>query len=161
MEWMIIAVAVFVVMRMVGGRGCGWRGYRRGDLPERLQDRIARRAERRARRWGGLADGEDRRREALEHAADRLDAASARLRDRAHSGSSGEMGRGTDGDRGTSGARSLQARGNGNGARPSGRAAPVTRKETPLEELQRRFADGRISMEQYERELDELLGLGA
>ncbi len=32
-------------------------------------------------------------------------------------------------------------------------------RETPMERLQRRFTEGRISMEQYERELDELLGL--
>lgn len=169
MEWMIIGVAIYVALRMVGGWGCGWRGYR-GDLPGRIQDRIARRAERRARRWarsaerwGHVGGGDDQRRAALESAADRLDAASARLRARAKSGTSGELERGADGAAAASGARALEGRSgaNGNGVGPSRRAEPVRRKETPLEELQRRFADGRISMEEYERELDELLGLGA
>lgn len=35
------------------------------------------------------------------------------------------------------------------------------RRETPLQRSQRRFAEGRITMEQYERELDELFGIEA
>lgn len=38
---------------------------------------------------------------------------------------------------------------------PPAAAAP----ETPLESLQRRFAEGQITMEQYERDVDRLLGV--
>jgi len=45
---------------------------------------------------------------------------------------------------------------------PGGRAAlasPAARVETPLEKLQREFADGTITVEQYEHEVGKLYGV--
>jgi hypothetical protein len=39
------------------------------------------------------------------------------------------------------------------------RVAPPPKVETPIESLQRRFAQGEMSMEQYEREVGELYGV--
>lgn len=48
----------------------------------------------------------------------------------------------------------------GHGARPHARRtaarALTTRRETPLEALQRRFVSGPMTVEQYETELDKL-----
>jgi len=55
------------------------------------------------------------------------------------------------------GRRNREAAGSGQRPELSKPAAPVV--ETPLESLQRRFAEGHMSVDQYEREVGRLFGV--
>ncbi len=165
MEWLIWVVVALVVFRVVTGPrrwrrrwlwDDDWLGgpYGGGRLPG---------GPGRGRHGHGRSHRLDRRRAALEEAADRLEEASERLRSKAR-------GRRPTADEGRATLRSSSSgsgrlpgsaapAGTGEGS-PAGRRAPARKPpETPLEALQRRFAEGRITMEQYERELDKLYGL--
>ncbi|MEJ2218801.1 MAG: hypothetical protein P8099_19630 [Gemmatimonadota bacterium] len=136
--------------------------------------------------WGNRQRRREGRRETLEEVADRLEEAGARLRSKARGGGStiddrrssmGSSGAsvpsGASGASGSSGSRRLSGSGDGSDSwrlsgspdrsrsrGPSRHGAPARKPaKTRLETLQRRFAEGRITMEQYERELDKLYGL--
>jgi hypothetical protein len=148
-EWLIWVVVAVVLLRLVTRRGRwhrDWLWYDEWlDSPDsdgKLPGRRARGGDRygRAYRQRGLA----RRREALERAADHLEGASQRLRRKAWRG----------------GPMTVDRRPSmGSSASSRSRVAAGKPAETRLQALQRRFAEGRITMEQYERELDKLYGL--
>ncbi len=133
MDWWIWLLVGFVVWRIMG-RGCACRPRR---LPQWNPDR-----KRMMGRDAQREEGSHRRRPEL-------------LARRA-------SGRGP---RGRGRSRQREGRGGAGSNRPetvsrsTERPARPAPRETPVERLQRRFAEGRISLEQYERELDELLGL--
>ncbi|MEJ2217547.1 MAG: hypothetical protein P8099_13130 [Gemmatimonadota bacterium] len=163
-EWLIWLVVAVVVLRLVTRRG---RWHRRWSWPDEWLDgpygdwRLPPRGRRYGARYGRRRRLEGRR-ASLEEAADRLEEASERLRRKARGGrpmtdarrptlrssSTSEPGRTT-----ASGASAGSASGNGS------RAPARESTESRLEALQRRFAEGRITMDQYERELDKLYGL--
>ncbi|HKJ92543.1 MAG TPA: hypothetical protein VJ957_05200 [Longimicrobiales bacterium] len=157
-EWLIWVAVVVVVLRLLTGmrhRRRHWLWY--DDWLEHTPED--------ARLWGrgGRGGGRtrrgayrlERRRAALEQAADRLEEASARLRSRAGARPALEDGRPSSAPSASSGSGAAS----GERVPARRRAASGTSSETPLEALQRRFAEGRITMEQYERELDKLYGL--
>ncbi|MEJ2186025.1 MAG: hypothetical protein P8Z36_08815 [Gemmatimonadota bacterium] len=168
-EWMVWVIVAVVVLRLVTRRR-RWRrdwlwyddwlerSHRDEQLPGREQG--GRHGDGRGRR--GRAYRLDRPRDALENAADRLEEASARLRRKARGGRPpADARRPTASSSRPSGSGQLPGSGSPPGSGVASRPRVPARKpaETPLETLQRRFAEGHITMEQYERELDKLYGL--